>query len=75
MNALIDDINEQLLKILAEFQIMHVEYQEFEYLKRDIQSVFTSLQTGIKDFKAMINQNRQRLDATCNQVMENILKN
>jgi len=58
MNALIEDINEQLLKYLATTSIMHVEYQEFEYLKRDIQSVFTSLQTGIKDFKGMVNQNR-----------------
>jgi len=72
---LIDDINEQLLKILADFQIMHVEYQEFEYLKRDIQSVFTQLQQGIRDFKTMINNNRTKLDATCNKVMETILKN
>ena len=75
MNALTQDLNEQLLKILSNFQIMHLDYQEFDALKKEIQSVFALLLAGIKDFRTMINNNRPRLDQTSSKVMENIMKN
>lgn len=36
MNAVTQDLNEQLLKILSNFQIMHLDYPEFEALKKEI---------------------------------------
>jgi len=29
-----------MLKILSNFQVMHLEYQEFENLKKEIRTVF-----------------------------------
>lgn len=75
MNALTQDLNEQLLKILSNFQIMHLDYQEFEGLKKEIQSVFVLLFDKINDFRTMINSNRSRLDQTSSRVMDNIMKN
>lgn len=41
---------------------MHLDYQEFDVLKKEIQSVFALLLAGIKDFRTMINSNRPKLD-------------
>lgn len=75
MNALTQDINEQMLKILSNYQIMHLDYQEFEALKKEIQSVFALRFDKITEFRNMINSNRSRLDQTSNKVMDNIMKN
>jgi dynein heavy chain 1 len=75
MNALTQDLNDQLLKILSNFQIMHLDHSEFESLKKEIQLVFTVLFEKIGDFRAMLGTNRARLDATSQKVMDNILKN
>jgi dynein heavy chain 1 len=75
MNAVTQDLNEQLLKILSNFQIMHLDYQEFENLKKEIQSVFQILFDRINDFRNMINSHRSRLDPQSTRVMENIMRN
>ena len=75
MNAVTQDLNEQMLKILANYQIMHLDYQEFENLKKEIRMVFQILTDRINDFKNMINNHRARLDQTSQKVMDNIMKN
>lgn len=75
MNALTQDLNEQLLKILSNFQIMHLDYPEFEALKKEIQSVLDLLFDKINEFRTMINNTRSKLDQTSNKVMDNIMKN
>ena len=75
MNALTQDLNEQLLKILSNFQVMHLDYQEFEVLKKDIQGVFVLLFDKINEFRAMISTNRSKLDPASAKVMDNIMKN
>jgi len=64
MQTLIKDLNTQLLKILSNFQVMLLDYQEFEILKRDISSVFQLLFEKIQEFRTNINNNRSRLDVT-----------
>lgn len=54
---------------------MHLEYQEFENLKKEIRTVFQILSDRINDFKNMINNHRARLDQTSQKVMDNIMKN
>ena len=75
MNALTQDLNEQLLKILSNFQVMYLDYQEFEVLKKDIQSVFVLLFDKINEFRAMISTSRSKLDPASAKVMDNIMKN
>jgi dynein heavy chain 1 len=75
MNALTQDLNEQLLKILSDYQIMHLDYSEFDVLKKEIQNVFALLFEKINDFRNMINSNRSRLDQQSNKVMDGIMKN
>jgi dynein heavy chain 1 len=75
MNAVTQDLNEQMLKILSNFQIMHLDYPEFENLKKDIRNVFQILSDRINEFKNMINNHRARLDQTSQRVMDNIMKN
>lgn len=54
---------------------MHLDYQEFEALKEEIQSAFRLLFEKINDFRGMLAGGRARLDATSNKVMENIMRN
>jgi len=75
MQTLIKDLNTQLLKILSNFQVMLLDYQEFEILKRDISSVFQLLFEKIQEFRTNINNNRSRLDVTSNRAMEVIMQN
>lgn len=76
MNALTQDLNDQLLKILNNFQMMHLDYPEFENLKKEIQTVFTVLFDKITDFRNMVGSSgKSRLDATSQKVMDNIVKN
>jgi len=51
MDALTQDLNEQLLKILSHDQIMHLDYQEFEALNKEIRSVFTLLFEKVQEFR------------------------
>jgi len=75
MNTIILDLNDQLMKILATFQIMHSDYAEFEATRDDIKKVFTLLSNKIAEVKQHLNQARIRLDAASQKVMENIDKN
>jgi len=54
---------------------MHLDYTEFDGLKKEIQSVFVLLFDKINDFRNMINSNRSRLDQQSNKVMDGIMKN
>jgi len=51
-----------MLKILSQVQIMYLEYNEFEVLKKDIQKVFTILFENITKFREIVNVNRSRVD-------------
>ena len=62
VNAVCQDLNDQMLKILSQVQIMYIEYAEFEILKRDIQKVFTVLIENINKFREIVNANRSRVD-------------
>jgi len=75
IDTIIRDLNEQLMKILASFAIMHLEYVEFENLKDDIKNVFTLLSKKIHEFKQHLQQNRLRLDNTANKIIEMLEKN
>jgi hypothetical protein len=54
---------------------MHLDYQEFEVLNKDIRTVFVLLFDKINDFRNIINSHRSRLDQASSKVMDNIMKN
>ena len=72
---MIKDFNEQLLKVLRNFSIMRLEFQQFEGLRRQIAGIFAMLDDKIQEFKASISQSRARIDARYQQVMKEIVKN
>jgi len=55
--------------------MMHLDYQEFEALKKEIRSVFNRLAERQQDFRNIINSNRSKLDQTANKAMDNMMKN
>jgi dynein heavy chain 1 len=79
LEALTRDLTEQLLKILADRAIMHLDYQEFEGLKREIQSVFGLLLEKVEDFRAMLAGGPRaalnRLDPDTSAALERLRKN
>ena len=75
MDTLTRDLNEQLLKILSNFQIMYLEYSDFESMREEIREVFKKYQAKIGEFRQHLNNTRLRLDANSSKVLENIMKN
>jgi hypothetical protein len=69
-------MNEQILKVLTGFQIMNLEYQQFEGVIRQLDALFKMLEEKTKEFRNIVGQAGRRLDARSQQVMEeNIMKN
>jgi hypothetical protein len=54
---------------------MHLDYNEFYTLKKNIKNVFTFLFEKINDFKGIVNKNTSMLDAASKKVLENIMNN
>jgi dynein heavy chain 1 len=75
METLSRDLNEQLLKILSDFQLMYLEYADFEKMREEIREVFKKYYAKITEFRQHLNTTRLRLDASSTKVLENIMKN
>ena len=62
LETVIKDFNEQLLKILSNYKIMHLAFAQFYGLRKDVNKVFQMVEKKILEFKENIKASRTRVD-------------